>query len=63
MKKILFLLLLLAACRRGPHVTATQVTVTMYECRDSGSVWHIDRTVAVCATVQECNTICAALPR
>ena len=63
MRKALFLFLLLAACRRGPHVTEKRVMVTMYACSDSGSVWHIDRTVAVCATVQECNEVCARLSR
>lgn len=61
---LLVLALLVAstsACRRGPHVTPLNVNVTMYQCATSDT-WHqAERTIAICASYQECNDICANL--
>ena len=58
-----FLLMLILGCSKGPHVTTETVTISKYVCRYSDSVWNTDRNVAYCDSLEECNQICAKLPR
>lgn len=62
----LILLLFCTGCslNAGPHVTyhrIMQPDKMMYSCNMSDHWFSMDRTVAMCDTLEECNEKCAAL--
>jgi hypothetical protein len=63
MKKLVVICLMLASCSKGPEVVQRQVSVQKWSCEYSDSRFSRNRTVAICETSDECNKLCAALPK
>lgn len=66
MKRLIFLVTFLTGCSRGPHImqyNLDQPRLIKYACYYSEGYFSSDRRVALCDTAQECNDICAKLPK
>lgn len=60
MRILMFLsFFLLQGCTLGYHVGYTMISMTKFQCRYSPSIFIADRVIAMCATEDECNKICA----
>lgn len=63
---ILFMVVFLVGCsvNSGPHVTyhrVEQPSKIMYYCEYSDHWFSMDRTIAICDTLEECNGKCSNL--